>query len=651
MKVKKFVAGLLCILLCMGMCTTGSLAATQPLVTEGDFIFEIYDTTVYLKQYVGDDADVTIPAKTSTGLVVPYVRPNAFDGADSVVSITVPATVTTIAKDAFTGAENLKSVRFLGNQTNVSLEAFDLDKVMSDPDNVDEYGNVYMGSYLLAINAKDGVSRIRPGTTTVNNEIKYLANPAELYFPESFKYLFPYAFSNASTLKEVHFENSPVYIDRLAFSECTKLKEVYLSAATEYVGYHAFHQYCYKNRAQKLVYGGKVLLKAFSGLETYQIQNGTTLIAHQAFYNIKGQPFTVYVPASVRRICESAFESSYLARIEFAGAPETLDTAVFRHCTKLISLSLPEGIKTLPRHAVGNCVNLRYIELPASLTSIKARAFANTNNLRLVLYRGTEKQFSSIKISNTYNTKLTEAAKLYEFNAAGCKHTIRQNFTILQQSGKAPAVNSQLCMSCGKNLKVFKNKSVRQAADTFKDIHTDVWFYNSVNFAYNYEVFKGVTKDQFAPNQPVTRGMFVTVLMRLSGTEYSNGKPTGYTDVPTGKYYSGAVRWASEMGIVNGIGGGKFAPDDYITREQLCKMVVLYTVYGDVDLYKGETAYYFDDDAAISGWARDFVYICQATGVVNGKENNMFDPQANASRAQVARVLHSLHSKCYTFYK
>ncbi len=647
---KRIVAALLCMVLLTGTCAAEDLLFDRE-VTEGDFLFNVTPNgSTSLRKYLGSDTDVVIPAKLSTGETLTQINGNVFKGADTVVSVTIPATVTTILNNAFTEAAQLTKVTFLGMQTNVSRDAFDIEKLASNPENVDEYGNVYAGTYLMALNAKDGVSRVRAGTTTIPETTHYLGSPKELYLPESLRYMLPTAFGSIPSLKKVHFDDCPVYIDDGAFSDCANIKEIRLSDNTRYVGSGVFAKYAAARMDEGMVYVGKVLLKAYSDQETYKIKKGTTIIAGKAFQNKKHRPFTVELPKSMRHICEYAFQDSYLAHIEFGGTMETIGVGAFYHCIKLVSLSLPEGIKTLPQYIVRSCTNLRYIELPASLKTVKRRAFYRATP-QLVLYHGTEAQFKKISISNTSNDGLINGDKLYNFDSTGCDHPIRQNFTILKQSGKSPAVKTQLCMSCGRTVKVYKNKPVERAVDIFKDVQSREWFYNSVDFAYNYDVFKGVTKDKFAPADSVTRGMFVTVLMRLSGTEYSNKKATPFKDVPAGKYYSGAVRWASEMGIVNGVGGGRFAPDDYITREQLCKMVVLYTAYGGVQLYKGQTAYYFADDAKISDWARNYVYICQATGVVNGKENNMFDPQANASRAQVARVLHSLHSQCYCLLK
>ena len=72
-------------------------------------------------------------------------------------------------------------------------------------------------------------------------------------------------------------------------------------------------------------------------------------------------------------------------------------------------------------------------------------------------------------------------------------------------------------------------------------------------------------------------------------------------------------------------------------------MIILYASYSATQVYKGEQAYYFADDAKISKWAWSYVYMCQATGLVKGKNGNVFDPQGNATRAEVATILLNLH--------
>ena len=137
----------------------------------------------------------------------------------------------------------------------------------------------------------------------------------------------------------------------------------------------------------------------------------------------------------------------------------------------------------------------------------------------------------------------------------------------------------------------------------------------------------------------MTRAMFVTVLMRLSGVEADNNVKTRFRDVKSGAWYAGAVAWAVDMGIVDGTSYFTFSPDAPITREQICKMISNFADAIGTELYPTTDAKTFKDQNKISGWAKKYVAKCQKAGIVQGKSGNVFDPQGNATRAEVATIL------------
>ena len=73
----------------------------------------------------------------------------------------------------------------------------------------------------------------------------------------------------------------------------------------------------------------------------------------------------------------------------------------------------------------------------------------------------------------------------------------------------------------------------------------------------------------------MTRAMLVTVLWRMDGKPAAAGG-SSFTDVPRGQWYTEAVAWAAENGVVNGVGGGKFEPDGNVTREQIATILYRY---------------------------------------------------------------------------
>lgn len=83
-----------------------------------------------------------------------------------------------------------------------------------------------------------------------------------------------------------------------------------------------------------------------------------------------------------------------------------------------------------------------------------------------------------------------------------------------------------------------------------------------------------------------------------------------------------------------GYGNGRFGPNDPVTREQIVTILWRYT--GSPSSEAGQD---FADKNTISSYAVDAVNWARASGIVNGKDGNRFDPQGNLSRAEAAVIL------------
>ncbi len=173
---------------------------------------------------------------------------------------------------------------------------------------------------------------------------------------------------------------------------------------------------------------------------------------------------------------------------------------------------------------------------------------------------------------------------------------------------------------------------------SFTDI-TNHWAKDAISFVVACGLFSGTSNTTFSPDIAMTRGMFVTALGRLANADVSEYKTSSFSDVTAEAYYMGYVEWASKNGIVNGIGDGKFAPDQSITREQMAVIMANYAKVIGFDLPKVYAENTFADGANISTWAKDAVKAMQIAGVINGKDGNRFDPQGTATRAEVSAVL------------
>ena len=173
----------------------------------------------------------------------------------------------------------------------------------------------------------------------------------------------------------------------------------------------------------------------------------------------------------------------------------------------------------------------------------------------------------------------------------------------------------------------------------FTDINGH-WAKEHILFTVSRGLFSGTSETTFSPNTTLTRGMFVTALGRLAGINPADYQNRKFTDVKANAYYSPYVNWAASKGIVSGTTSSTFAPDSSITREQMAVIMKNYADKMGYSIPKTLAAVTFADNAQISSWAKDAVKAMQQAGVLSGKENNRFDPQGNATRAEAATVLH-----------
>jgi len=171
----------------------------------------------------------------------------------------------------------------------------------------------------------------------------------------------------------------------------------------------------------------------------------------------------------------------------------------------------------------------------------------------------------------------------------------------------------------------------------FIDVKTSDWFYKNVEYVHTNGLFAGTSANTFDPQMQMTRGMIVTVLWRLAGEP--NAGNSSFSDIPTGAYYEKATAWAAQMGIVNGIGDNKFAPDANITRQDLCVILYNYSSKMNISINQTLQNVTFADADKIADYATNAVSNVARAGIVNGKGDGIFDPRANATRAEVAAML------------
>ena len=166
----------------------------------------------------------------------------------------------------------------------------------------------------------------------------------------------------------------------------------------------------------------------------------------------------------------------------------------------------------------------------------------------------------------------------------------------------------------------------------FPDVKDSEWYIKAVEFVCTNGLMSGYANGRFGPNDTLTRAQFAQIIYNKESRPQAEGGK--FSDVTTG-WYADAVNWAAAEGIVAGIGGGKFAPDRPITRQDLA--VMLWRYAGSPKPRKNELD--FVDSGKVSGYAWKALCWANENGVVNGKGNGLLDPRGNATRAEAAQMV------------
>lgn len=167
------------------------------------------------------------------------------------------------------------------------------------------------------------------------------------------------------------------------------------------------------------------------------------------------------------------------------------------------------------------------------------------------------------------------------------------------------------------------------------DVSSTTWYHDAVDYVGSHGLMTGTGETVFEPETRLTRAMMATVLYRIEGCPAVKGSAT-FTDVPDGRWYSVAVAWAEQSGLILGYGDGRFGPEDTITREQLA--VLFYRYAGTENTVARADISDFTDAGSVASWAVDAVQWAVERGLLRGTSPDRLEPQGFTTRAQVAAI-------------
>ena len=198
----------------------------------------------------------------------------------------------------------------------------------------------------------------------------------------------------------------------------------------------------------------------------------------------------------------------------------------------------------------------------------------------------------------------------------------------------------------------------RAEAAGFADLDQDAWYMRApdgafpgtgtlyIDYAVAEGLMSGYSPTWFAPDSSLTRGMAATIIYRMAMGETAetadNGVSTKFPDVPAGRWYSAAVAWCSDNGVVTGyLETGLFEPDGKVTRAEIATMVSRYCAQVEG---MPQASYEYDltsflDLSDIEPWSSPHIAFCAGRGIMTGYGNvKSFGPQRLATRCQMAKI-------------
>lgn len=174
---------------------------------------------------------------------------------------------------------------------------------------------------------------------------------------------------------------------------------------------------------------------------------------------------------------------------------------------------------------------------------------------------------------------------------------------------------------------------------SFADVQKH-WAKTFVELAAAKGLVDGIGGDKYGPNQPVTRAEFAVMLVRALGQGSPSGSTSPYDDVKSGDWYFEEIIKAKELGLLDFVHDESFKPDRPLTREEMSSMLAKVVEFEKLPLTKEFVNLDgYEDLGSMDATHLEDVRLMVKLQILTGTGTSLFSPKAEATRAQTAVVL------------
>ena len=633
-------------------------------------------------------------ASVAIGNGVTSIGRGAFGGCLSLTSVIIPDSVTRIDEDAFSSCTSLASLTIPDSVTSIGSNPFDGTAYYNDTSNW-KNGILYVGNHL--IEAKKDISgnvEIRQGTKTIADyAFNDCTSLTSVTIPYSVTEIGIYAFKDCFSLTGVTIGNGVTSIGNDVFNGCNSIKTATINSTAAVSAFKG------NTTIENIIIGDSVTsigwyaFKGCTSLTSITIPDSVTSIGISAFENCTSLT-SVTIPKSVKNIGSEAF-GYYYDSVE--NKEKTIDGftiygyqgsvaekyakdngfefSPMAPTNELLLISVTK-LPTKTEYYVGGTLDTTGLEITAKYTDNTEKII--TSDLTITGFNSSTAGTKTVTVdykgkTATFNVKvvkpsITIANNSLSFDSIGSTKSLTVTTTpsdqkiVWSSSNKNVATvsdgvvtakgagnatitakftynNIEYTATC--NVTV---KSPTASITTFPDVASGDWYFNAVKFNAEKGYVTGYSNGTFGPSNNIQRQDFVLILARIAGADLSayEGQNGGFSDVPTNAYYSAAVAWAKDKGIVTGYSADNFGVGTYITREQISLILCRYLggeASGDVDTIINA----YPDGGNTSPWAKAGVAWAVENGIIGNSD--YLNPNGNAGRAEVAQIIYNMSNK------